>query len=200
MGKKHPRPPFTRKVKQREIYERFLIVCEGAKTEPNYFRGFRTNSRSRVIEVEGTGYNTTSLVTQALELKRDDDYDQVWCVFDKDSFSAGQVNDAFQMAERNGISIAYSNEAFELWYVLHFHYLDTGIGRRDYCTKLTALLGSVYQKNRTDMYELLEAKLPEAIQNATRLQSQYTRWSPAHDKPSTTVHLLVNELQKFARP
>ena len=32
-----------------------LIVCEGAKTEPAYFHGFRL---AKVIEVKGVGKNT----------------------------------------------------------------------------------------------------------------------------------------------
>ena len=31
----------SREVATREIKQTFLIVCEGSKTEPNYFRGFR---------------------------------------------------------------------------------------------------------------------------------------------------------------
>lgn len=38
----------------------FLIVCEGTRTEPNYFKAFRV--RSATVEVKGSGYNTRSLV------------------------------------------------------------------------------------------------------------------------------------------
>lgn len=44
-----------RKVATRDIIERFLIVCEGDKTEPNYFRCFRVPKD--VIDVRGFGYN-----------------------------------------------------------------------------------------------------------------------------------------------
>jgi hypothetical protein len=44
---------------------RFLIVCEGEKTEPNYFRTFPENPEVYdAIDIYGTGYNTVSLVNE----------------------------------------------------------------------------------------------------------------------------------------
>src|SRR5665648_1074068 len=42
-----------------------LIVCEGEKTEPYYFKGFRLTN----VTVIGTGFNTQSLVERAYDLK-----------------------------------------------------------------------------------------------------------------------------------
>ncbi|MGH7862625.1 MAG: RloB family protein, partial [Candidatus Dormibacteraceae bacterium] len=114
-----------RKVDIRDPSPRILIVCEGTKTEPNYFRGFRVLS----AEIIGEGYNTVSLVERARELRdADGPYDQVWCVFDHDSYSPGDFNAAVGNAESAGIRVAYSNEAFELWYCLHFAYITSGLG------------------------------------------------------------------------
>jgi hypothetical protein len=54
----------SRKVNTREIRQRFLIICEGEKTEPNYFRSFRVPKV--VIEVQGLGMNPSKLVDKAL--------------------------------------------------------------------------------------------------------------------------------------
>lgn len=43
---------------------RFLIVCEGEKTEPLYFRAFPVAADVQV-DVRGEGANTTSLVQAA---------------------------------------------------------------------------------------------------------------------------------------
>jgi hypothetical protein len=40
----------------------------------------------------------------------------------------------------------------------------------------------------------------QAIKNSKRLLEQYNPPQPAIDNPSTTVHLLVEELNKFVRP
>jgi len=126
-----------------------------------------------------------------------DDYDQVWCVFDRDDVPAEQFNAAMQLAEHLGILVAYSNEAFELWYVLHFQYLDTAISRDDYKTQLTSHLGVAYCKNDPDMYSTLLSKQGDAIRNARRLYEQYSPHRPEQDNPSTTVHLLVDALNRF---
>lgn len=187
-----PRPVDTRNVLQR-----FLIVCEGEKTEPNYFRAFRVPKE--VADIRGLGDNTVGLVQRTLELRKEDVYDQVWCVFDRDSFPAERFNQALALARQNSIQVAYSSEAFELWYLLHFHYYDAAITRAQYRSRLTALLGRPYQKNSESIYDELESRRPDAIRNASRLLEQYEPPNPERDNPSTTVHLLVMELNRFLR-
>lgn len=188
-----------RAVKTRDVRERFLIVCEGEQTERNYFECFRVPKE--VIDVRGLGYNTVSLVKKAMDLRNQDSYDQVWCVFDRDSFSAQDFNEAILLAKRQDIKVAYSNEAFEIWYLLHFNYHTTAITRSDCIDKLDALLkknyGKNYEKNQEDMYDLLELRQERAIQNARKLLSQYTPRNPEQDNPSTTVHELVEQLNRF---
>ena len=73
-----------RAVNTRALRQRFLIVCEGEKTEPSYFRKFRVPKE--VIKVIGVGANTVSLVRRTIDLRQEGDYEQVWCVFDRNSF------------------------------------------------------------------------------------------------------------------
>ncbi|NES06591.1 MAG: RloB domain-containing protein [Okeania sp. SIO2F4] len=56
-----------------------------------------------------------------------------------------------------------------------------------------------YEKNRDAMYEILASMQPKAIKNANNLLEQYDRSYPANDNPSTTVHLLVQQLNIFVR-
>ncbi|MGB3219740.1 MAG: RloB domain-containing protein, partial [Anaerolineae bacterium] len=70
--------------------------------------------------------------------------------------------------------------------------------RRDYQSRLSDLLGYRYVKNSNTMYDALLSRQGEAIRNAERLLSQYDPPDPAADNPSTTVHLLVKELNRFA--
>lgn len=186
-----------RKVDTREVKKRFLIVCEGEKTEPNYFRSFRVPKNIVEIDVQGLGENPSKLVQSAKELIKEEDYDRVWCVFDRDCWTKEDFNNAIHCAESHGFKVAYSNEAFELWYVLHFEFLNTGIPRSDYLQKLTSLLGQKYQKNSSTIYDDLLDKQITAIKNAERLLAQYDPQNPEQDNPSTTVHLLVQELNKF---
>ena len=185
-----------RKVDVREVRQRFLIVCEGTNTEPNYFKSFHV-SKYVPVTVQGTGINPTKILETAKKLQAADEYDQVWCVFDQDDWTPHDFNNTIKRTEQEGFKVAYSNQAFELWYVLHFEYLNIGISRDDYCSKLTKLFGKQYQKNSSNTYDELLNQQGTAIKHAENLLSQYNPWKPADDNPSTTVHLLVQELNRF---
>ncbi len=188
-----------------------LIVTEGEKTEPNYFNRFRVFPKE-IYEVKGVGRNTVSLVEKAKETaeKRKEEIAvkqkrrvkhikmEVWCVFDRDSFTAYQFNRAIEIAENQGFKVAFSNEAFELWYLLHYNYYNTGITRDQYKTKLTGCLRKEYKKNSEEMYDVLRMKQKDAIRNAKKLEEyQSGISSPAKKNPCTTVYKLVEYLKRF---
>ncbi|MCS6842249.1 MAG: RloB family protein [Roseiflexus sp.] len=177
--------------------QRFLIVCEGSQTEPNYFRAFQVPGC--VVQVTDTTQRGVRLIEEAIRRRSDDEYDQVWGVFDCDNLQPKQIHAAFKLAKQNKIKIAFSNQAFELWYLLHFHYHHVAMPRQHYCTLLQNYLGS-YNKNRADLYNDLLHLQQTAIANARRLHQSYNPWDPATADPSTTVYLLVEELNRYRRP
>jgi len=187
-----------RKKNFREIRKNFLIVCEGEKTEPNYFEKFRVPKK--VFDVFGIGANTASLVEKAIALRDNStvSYEEVWCVFDRDSFPPQNFNNALRLAKQNNIKVAYSNEAFEIWYLLHFNYHDSATSRMQYSTMLTDRLGFQYKKNDPSIYDHILPLQSAAIQNAENLLRSYSNHSPERDNPSTTVHKLIQELNKFS--
>lgn len=192
-----------RQIGVRRQYLNYLIVCEGEKTEPNYFKsliGFR-NSSVISVDIEGAGTGTVRLVKDAIDIKNSsfNKYDRVWTVFDKDSFN--DFNDAISLANKNNINVAWSNEAFELWYVLHFQYLDTAVTRKQYIDIINRhfrglIPGFKYKKNTKDFYQILRKFCKEdfAITNAKRLASIYWGEDYSSHKPCTMVFKLIEEL------
>jgi hypothetical protein len=180
----------------------YLIVCEGERTEPNYFIGLEKSLPKGILSIEivGTGFNTLEVVNEAIRLRNKDidRYDFVWAVFDKDSFPAERYNAAIQLAEKESIGCAYSNEAFELWYLLHFEFLNVGISRNLYWEKLSTHFGKEYKKNEEKIYEILSAKgnQTQAIKFAQKLLKD-SKATPAERNPSTNVHELVKQLESF---
>ena len=177
-----------------------LIVAEGQKTEPLYFSGFRLSN----VKVIGCGYNSDSLVSHAVYLKKQaikngEPYDQIWCVFDRDSCSPENIINAFRIANQNEIHPAFTNEAFELWYLLHFNFYDSALSRNQYSDKLTESLGFKYRKKTHDMYDRLLPLQPNAIRNAIALLGRYSQSNPERDNPSTTVHHLVQYLNQWVK-
>lgn len=119
----------------RIVKQTFLIVCEGEVTEPEYFNSFRLTSAN--VKAIGKGMNTISLVKEAIairdiEKRRNRNYDQCWVVFDKDDFADSDFNAAIQMAQANVFHVAYSNQAFEFWFLLHFNLYQGAIHRNRY--------------------------------------------------------------------
>ena len=161
------------------------------------------------LRVYGVGANTVSLFDQAKSIAEadPDGFTQVWVVYDKDSFPARDFNVVVDLcASASGEGVAYraawTNEAFELWYILHFMFTDSALGRESYEPMLTRCLredgAGDYAKNRPDMFEVLERRMPVAIANAEKLERANERKAPADSNPGTSVHLLVKELLPYA--
>lgn len=193
-----------RKTNQRAIQRRFLIVCEGKETEPNYFNSFPKPIHG-IIEVHGLGKDPKTIVEQTKKIRAKNEqkarnvYTDVWCVFDSDDVAEQTFNDAIRLAEFYGFQVAYSIEAFEIWFLLHFDYHNTAMRRQDYRDKLSDRLGEPYSKNMFGLYNELLEKQPTAVKNAKRLLKSYASKHPLSQNPSTTVHLLVKELNKASQ-
>jgi hypothetical protein len=194
----------------------FLIVCEGEETEPNYFESLKKDLPKGVltscrIDIEGTGRNTLSLVKESIKIKERLEnqtslsIDKIWVVFDRDSFESDNFNEAINLCKNNSpeIGCAWTNEAFELWYLLHFHFYNTSINREMYQKliegNLKPILGAdyKYEKNSPKMYNYLKenGNLEQAIKFAIKLEADFEdRFDYANHNPSTKVHHLIAEL------
>jgi len=106
------------------------VVCEGELTEPDYFKSLRREWRSHVnLVAHGVGVPLTVVeaavaqrdkAKEEAKLKHDLNlaFDEVWCVFDRDEHP--NVCEAFELAARNQLKVAFSNPCFEIWLLLHF--------------------------------------------------------------------------------
>lgn len=216
LHKKRVRGRKVRKEAVRDLIPyRILIVCEGEKTEPSYFKtlkdllevkfrdlvDLKKVNLKELIEIDGSGKNTKSLVRHTLRLKAQASipFGHVWCVFDKDSFTNEQFNSAIINAEKEDIEVAWSNEAIELWFLLHFEYISTGITRYQYIDKLNYIFKSIglgkYEKNMDGIYNILKEYGSQdfAIGNAKRLLKDGFNY--ADMKPATTVYKLIELLE-----
>lgn len=207
MGRNKQNPRAARNLRRvsyvREVKQTFLIVCEGENTEPDYFKAFRLTSAN--IKAVGQGINTVSLVQKALRIREEErkkgrEYDQCWVVFDKDDFPDSDFNRAIALAHSNGMNAAYSNQAFEYWFLLHYNLFQGPMHRNRYAEKLSGLLGVPYSKEAGfagQVFRLLADKQEQAIRNAKTIMHQMENIPPAQAESSTTVHLLVEELNKY---
>lgn len=187
----------------REVKQTFLIICEGVNTEPDYFNAFRLTSAH--VKAVGHGMGTLALVQKAILIKEEErrkgrTYNQNWVVFDKDDFPEKDFNAAILLAQQNDFEVAYSNQAFEFWFLLHFNLYQGFLHRSQYEKMLNDLLGFPYAKKAgvsTKMYNILLPKQQKAIQYAKIVMKQFNGNNPVLEESSTTVYRLVEELIRF---
>ncbi|MBK8923645.1 MAG: RloB domain-containing protein [Saprospirales bacterium] len=188
----------------------FLIVCEGANTEPYYFRSIPAPNVD--IKIEGGHGSKTALVKRALELRKREEYSgrEVWCVYDMD-FRGEQVgqkqdfNQSIEIARNAGMHVAYSNDAFELWLVLHYQLIEQSLLRFNYYRiledlwnlenyeeegKKRAFCNSLYDRLCSDP----RASQDRAIANAIRLLETHQDRPFADQNPCTTIFQLIEAI------
>lgn len=196
---------------KRAPYDKVLIVCEGSKTEPNYFRElidhYEINTAN--VQVDGScGSDPMSVVNHALQLYREekdkgDPYDRVYCVIDRDAHP--RFDDALRKLEAqkpsNVFHATVSIPCFEYWLLLHFDYTRAAFTSTDRVSMGDAALAALktywpeYAKGRVGTFVYLHGQLAFAKANAQRSLEDAQR--TASDNPSTNVHELVEYLQNI---
>jgi hypothetical protein len=192
----------------------FLIVCEGAVTEVRYFEAFPVRKDVHVA-VRGEGKNTLSLIEAAVvhatrAVLDEAPYDEVWVVYDHDDFGADRFNRAADEIRAIDDSrpehwqAAWSHQAFEVWYLLHFQFFDGQLHRHLVNKKLGELLQqhcgrTGYRKNDPQLYNLLLPHQPRALKHAEQLARKHRvdpfgDTPPAQANPCTQVYRLVEAL------
>lgn len=211
-------------VKRYEYF--FLIVCEDEKTEKEYFEQFVDLFPDRTLYVRpvGTGLSPLGVVERAIierfELEEESKKefgqdDAIWVVFDKDD---ADLNDttrqhferAFEIARENEFKIAYSNECFELWFLLHLEKLPShpAIPRADIYTRLQELIKQkpnesnfIYEHGKREIIAKINqfGNESKAIERAEILLQAHSQVPPIEANPSTKIHLLVKELRDWQK-
>ncbi len=193
--------------------EYHLIVTEGTETEPPYFRAMASiinrNYPDRInVKVEGKGDNTLNLYSKAKEQakKSANGNRHVWIVYDTDDFPAAHIDETARLCESDSddettYHAIWSNQCVELWFLLHFSFLQSDLHRSKYWPKLTSILKSLgegeYRKNRDDMYRVLYPYMDAAIANARKLEKMNAGKKPSQSAPGTMIHVLVEKLLPY---
>lgn len=184
--------------------KRYLICTEG-KTEALYFGHYRSSTGPIVVPLDKSDHKV-NLVKKAIEEKNlriangtfDEEVDEAWVVLDRDANPVNKLdkshfNQALQNAEKNKIFVAYSNDAFELWFLLHYQDLWTAMHRGQLDKMLSMHLSRKYEKP-DDVYREIKKFRSHALKRASGLLKKYGKIIPENANPSTTVHILVEKL------
>jgi hypothetical protein len=215
--KERQRKQLERKQGRRASYDRILIVSEGSKTEPNYFREIRAAYRLHTANVEvqpsELGTAPIQVVRYAKVLFEDGDsrkniqrraFEQVYAVFDRDDHASyhaaltlaesldGKLrNDAKQPVRFRAIA---SVPSFELWLLLHFEDIQAPLHRDEVMRRLKQHIPG-YNKGAGNAYAITVGRLAVATQRAEQLAEHFNaRTDP---EPFTAIVELIKLLTTF---
>lgn len=209
----------ARKRTSRASYDRILIVSEGSKTEPNYFKEIRSAYRLQTanIEVRASDLGTAPIqvVQYAQSLFENGDshkrlqkraFERVYAVFDRDehdsynqalslakSLDKKLKNDNNQLISFNAIP---SIPCFELWLLLHYEDIQAPIHRTEVLQRLKHYLPN-YEKGTNNAFANTKQHLELAILRAQTLTKKFTAYT--NPEPFTDIHILVQRLTTLGK-
>lgn len=141
--------------------------------------------------------------------------DSVWVVFDKDDADKNDTKrknfaEAFAIAEEEKMKVAYSNEVFELWLLLHFKDVERNspIPRAkiyvDLENEIKAFEGCAsfeYVHGNPEVVDMVIrlGNEEEAISRAKNLMAYHEGKEPIEANPSTKIYELVAELRGWIK-
>lgn len=219
ISRKSTKDKDKRPVRWRRYPHLFLIVCEDEKTEPYYFKQFIGLFPEDTVFLRAVGTGSSSLgVVQRSEVEKNllafeanKHVDEVWVVFDKDDAEKSSGNterfeQAFKKAKELNHKVAYSNEVFELWLLLHLKAVDANkeLPREEIYLQLDRSGKSLdsnfaYIHGNTNIVDLIARYGNEnnAIERAAAILRLKEGIHPIKANPSTTVHILVKKLREL---
>lgn len=221
----------------------FIIFCEDEISEYYYFKWFETSlikvnvirkQKSMLTNLrKAITFCTESgiLINDGANYKLRKEGIELWCVYDRDIESNpaeiaekdSEFNLSISLAQQNDINVAWSNDAFELWILLHLMDIDANIDdakKRIYyygvltdyfkakenpnpdLTKAIAHASFSYKKDlksKNNFINIVRSEIlpntQKAIERSIALYELHkTKVNHFEKKPCTTVHNLVIRL------
>ncbi len=195
------------------INKTILIVCEG-QTEKLYFESFPVlGVRIRAIDLKGQSKLKLIESTKDIVDSTDEEYNEIWCVFDMDvkrgANEFADFDNAINKALELGYKAAYSNDAFELWFYLHYNLTNAQHLRTFYYNELSKRFGINYVKDGkkynfcVQIYSILNNDINSSQQNAIdrakALFEEQKHLTFHEQNPITKVYELVGVLNENLR-
>lgn len=208
-----PAGSYRRRGPVREPYDLVLIVCEGAKTEPEYFRGLRKAYRlsNANIEISPSHYGNDpiSLVKFAIDKDKQEKggYQRLFCVFDRDGHAGYQealnLVANSPLGKSGKLTAITSIPCFEVWVLLHFVYSTaayTPVGQKSGCDRvIDAIKDHIdgYAKAFDGVFDTLSQHTGNALANGKKLHAHNA--ATGSNNPATKVHELVEYLKNLKK-
>lgn len=205
--------------------EYHLIICEGTKTEPNYFDSLKEEINQKFknrisLKIHPSGKGRMKALKEAKKIVRDsiNHISHVWLVYDKDDFpkddfdnvvsACNELNSQNNILDEDELKTEYhtlwSNECIEFWFLLHFIDLKSDIDRKEYINKINEQfeengIDIKYTKNSREIYSILRSNIFVAINRAKNIIKENENVPPSKIKPGTTVYEIFEKLLLYLK-
>ncbi|AFI03525.1 RloB family protein [Helicobacter cetorum] len=214
--KRRARKQESRKNPSQEQKSRVLIVCEGEKTEPNYFLALKDYLRPKdIVRVIPAKHSSPSQILNTAK-NRGENFDKVFCVMDVDKHET--LEKALQETKENRMKPIISKPCFEFWILLHFEYCHNkpfygsewlvSEVKKKYCRDYSK---GDYSKDK--FRKLIEersgnkARLTIAVEHAEKIEKKFKKEFKLLEidlekdlknfNSYTNMHVLIKELNLF---
>ncbi len=180
-----------------EISPYIRLVCEGGKTEPNYFNGyFKANGfhqpnmafKPKDHSPKGVAKAAKEEFQKATKLKIPADKIFIWAVFDRDGHNG--IPDAIKMLKGTPIGIAFSNICFEYWVLLHY---ENTTKQFPNCDAVITYIHQNYDEDygkANDHYTRLKNKIQNAINHAQKIAENQRQYA---ERPAAILNGINDE-------
>jgi hypothetical protein len=203
----------NRKQAAKRTYEKILIVCEGSKTEPNYFAEAIDHYELHTANVSISGKCGSapiSVFDHGLALYNQEKkdlpkapFDRVFFVFDRDQHET--YDEAMRkiraLKQKDTFFAITSVPSFEFWLLLHFERTTRPFIATGRLSSGAAVLKALevhmpdYVKGRHGTFKHLKTRLDGAKTNADLVNAHAKKNQT--DNPTTLVHELIDFMENM---
>lgn len=179
----------------------FVLACEGAKREKEYFEALAQDNRRvkiKILASDGDEHGKSSpkwVMSRAAEYEEEfglSKYDQLWLVMDTDRWEEAELRKVIAHCQKSpSWYIALSNPCFEVW--LYQHQSDLPKEPIQSCAKLKKAIHEMVKGGYK--VEVFIQEIEDAIKRASAADDH-----PGHDMPekmTTKVYLLAESILGF---
>lgn len=197
---------YRSRLDRRPLRKRILIFTEG-KTERDYLNCLKSRQQTGIkIKAKSVGEGKLALVEKVVRTVEKTDIledEQVWVVLDRDQIASDPDDkdkfvSACALADDRNIKVAYSNNSFELWPLLHLQDVRAAMNNDELKAALSGHLGEKYTKDGKAIYKSLEqlGDRRAAVDRAEQLLRTHRQNGVllVDANPSTTIHELIEEM------
>ena len=199
----------ARKRATKELRQERTIIIGAGLTEQYYFSHLKKLFNVNIIvRPRFFGKENIDALEQRIEQVLETNSKAI-VVFDAD---VSQWN-AVEQTKLKALKKKYANHiqvllcdsmpSIEYWFLLYFNYIDTGMDRKSYESKINEYFNAAglkyrYKKNDEKIYSILSkyGSLEKARKNAYRIHLNHSKDKPSDSESCTTVYRFFDEVDK----